>query len=524
MPSFYLHPSNRDAMDRILALRDGDGNPLLSSTQRDILLTIARFDKGSGNFMSLSSIQEELGRMTVRTLKRHLKYLHFIGVIEEAFEERASRGRSKVVTIRRIRNPEPGPRLTLTEFRVKIGMTEYNYAKDRLPVGDDIFFDPLTKFAHESDQFCPEPGANFAASIRERIGMENKKEKEETPPKAPSEENKSSASRTTMDGLGGRPLSDGVRHRERDSQNSSEEKGGLPGEPLVKKRKKGKVKSRREKIAEANQARAKGHLVPPLGKKDTRGRTLRPAQARDIGESGSVTIPQLWKAYCRIFEDAFGIEDLLPSIVADSRENVTRHFDEMKQRMLDVSGYEPTYRDLYEYLKWFHDPKRLKSLLAAGSKTGHRGYVHPKQLSGKVHLRRFYDQVLIKKAKGDEASERVASQRERTHFVQDAYDHIRRAQGNDLEMAYCIVNYGYVIFAEWLRDYNGFDGSACKKRIVEVFRSYIEGSDDPEAALDFLSDAWKNTAANAPLFASDVWDDWEGTCSDIMAVIRDEQQ
>jgi hypothetical protein len=524
MGPFFLHPSNQEIMGKILELVDTNGKPALSPTQKDILLMIGRFDKDTGNFMSMSNLLKDIGRMTGKTLTRHLEYLHFIGVIDIRNEvTESANGRPRLTKIRRLRDPEPGPVMSYTEYNARVKKEpSYKYAAKKFPIEDDIFFEALTNLSSDEGQFIPKPGDNLSTSIGKREDMKKKKRKKDAPPKFPPQNDQTSAARTTMDGLDGRPLSED-EPRARQSKNSSEEKGGLPGEPLVRKKRGKKKKTQRERVAEANAARAKGHLVPPLGKKENRGRKLKPSLARDIGESGSVTISQLWKAYCQIFSEAFGLENLLPSLISEYQENITRHFDEMRQRMLDVSGYEPSYRDIYEYLKWFHDAKRLKSLLQAGTKTGDRGYVHPNQLLGKVHLRKFYDQVLSRGKKTNDTSERVSSQREMTQFVQDAYDHIRRAQGNNLEVAYCIVNYGYVIFAEWLKDYSGCNGSACKKRIIEVFRLYVESSDDADAALDFLSDAWANTEENSSLFTSDVWEDWKGTCTDIMSLIKDEQ-
>ena len=287
------------------------------------------------------------------------------------------------------------------------------------------------------------------------------------------------------------------------------------GEPLLVKAK--SPKTQKERRSEALVLSIKGHLVSPLGRPKKKGNKLVPSRARPVQGDGNVTIPQLWAAYIDLFGKSFGLPDLLQTIMADTKENVSRFFDDIRQRMLECTGYLPENRDLYEYLIWFHKPERLKGLLSVNQKSGNIEYVHPNQLKGIVHIKRFYDDVMKSRNKNSEfVSERVADQHKMTTFVMEVYSKIRVASSE--ELVYCLVNYGYVLFAEFLHDYNDCDDSACRKRIIEVMVGLLRASTDKQKAISFLNYAWKATEVNEKCFVSAVWPDWREACKDMLDV------
>lgn len=282
------------------------------------------------------------------------------------------------------------------------------------------------------------------------------------------------------------------------------------GEPLLGRK---KAKSQKERTAEALILASKGHLVSPLGRPKKKGSKLTPSRAKPISDVGNITIPQLWAAYLEIFSKSFGLTDLLPQIMADTRENVSRFFDDIRQRFLECTGALPENRDLYEYLVWFHRPEHLKRIMSR--QTGHPGYIHPNQLKGVVHIKIFHDEVMKKKGQRSEfVSERVMDQRKMTSFVMGAYQSIREARPED--MVYRLVNYGYVMFAEFLHDYHGCDASACRKRIIECMVGLLMAASDKAKAREFLSYAWKATENNEKCFTSAVWPDWREACKDML--------
>ena len=283
------------------------------------------------------------------------------------------------------------------------------------------------------------------------------------------------------------------------------------GEPYLGKKK--KPKTQKERTAEALILSAKGHLVSPLGKPKRKGAHLKPSMAKAVKDVGNITIHQLWATYVDLFGKAFGLPDLLQQVMADTKENVSRFFDDLRQRFLECTGVLPDNRDLHEYLIWFHRPEHLKPLF----KSNKLGYVHPNQLKGIVHIKMFYEEVLKKKDRnGDFVSERVANQRQMTSFVMSAYEKLRSSDPS--EHVYCIVNYGYVIFAEFLHDYNGHDASACRKRVIECMAELIRAATDKKKAVEFLSYAWKATENNEKCFTSAVWPDWRESCKDMIEV------
>jgi len=288
----------------------------------------------------------------------------------------------------------------------------------------------------------------------------------------------------------------------------------LQGEPYLGKRE--KRKNTAERLAEAKELIAKGHLVSPLGKPKKRGRLLNPSMARPIKDSGNVTIPQLWAAYTDIFAKVFGLPDFLPTIFAATHENVSRFFDDMRQRFLDCTGTLPDNREIYEYLMWFHQPQRLKWLLSTNKKAGSPGYVHPNQLLGIVHIKKYHDAVDKAEERKEVISERVADQRKMTKFVMSAYDKMRNAKNE--EMVYLLANYGYVIVAEFLHDYKSLDASSVKKRIIEMMVDLLKASSNKPKAVEFLRYAWKATEANEPCFQSAIWPDWREACKDMLDI------
>lgn len=289
----------------------------------------------------------------------------------------------------------------------------------------------------------------------------------------------------------------------------------LDGEALPGKTQ--KAKTQKERLADALVLSAKGHLVSPLGKPKRKGAKLVPSRAHPIGDSGPVTIPQLWAAYMDLFTKSFGLE-LLPNIMANTKENVSRYFDDMRQSFLEVTGFLPENRDLYEYIVWFHKPERLRGLLLANQKAGAIGYVHPNQLRGVVHIKKFYDDSIAKSQneRYKFMSDRVAKQRKMTTFVMTAYDKIRTAgEGN---IVYSLVSYGYVIVAEYLHDYKGWDASSCRQCIIEAMVALLKAATDKKKAIDFLNYAWKATETNESCFTSEVWPEWRESCKDMLDV------
>jgi hypothetical protein len=530
----FVHESNKGILRDILELRDRAGKHVIQPIQADILALIGRFDRDLGNFMGSKAMRDALPgkKVQTRTISEHMKYLRAIGAVSESFEERGG----KQQLVRRLRPPEAGPRPTLAEFRTTTGMSQYRYRKSDgdpdkylsfLPERCEIRTPPTAPegvdFCHVRVRNSHSVCAKFAPLIESK-DMREKKEKRKTPyspPESATGAEEDAASRRMTTAPSGRPSCSGQSPSEKEDLLSfldEEEEKPQESEMILKpKKKKREPKTARERQAKARQMRANGHVANPLGPPKRASRMLNPKRARTITDTGAVTIPQLWAAYIEIFGEAFGLPDELPLIMPGTRDNVSRFFDDMRDKFLRATGYTPDNRELYEYLKWFHEADRLRGLMSR-KKSGDPGYVHPKQVAGMVHLKRFHDQVLSRKKRDAAPSVSAASteRRRMTDFVRDAYERIRESEGNDLKLAYCIATYGYVIFAEWMHDYKGASPSACKTRIVDLFSRFIARSANKQAARGLLGKAPGATEKNEGLFQSSVWHDWQEACSDII--------
>jgi len=285
---------------------------------------------------------------------------------------------------------------------------------------------------------------------------------------------------------------------------------GIVAQPLLgpKKRKKAH-KTGQERLKEAVQDYGQGHITNPIGKPNTKGRMLCPTRARPIGESGAVTIAQLWKAYLEIFEHAFGNRDLLEKQMSGTRESLSSFFDMMRQKFLEYSGKSVDNRILYEYLVWFHDPKRVASMMAPN-----KGYVHPLQLMGAVSIKKFADQYVGVK-KNELISEGVNKARVLTKFLTEAFDMIRDKHKDDFGMIQCLVSYGLVVVGEYLNDFHGMTDSQCKEKMISVMARFIQNSKNKEKAKEYIAKIWDSTKINRAI-ESTIWPQWEESCKNFV--------
>lgn len=294
----------------------------------------------------------------------------------------------------------------------------------------------------------------------------------------------------------------------------------MDSEPLIGKTKKKEPSTLRDRRVAALAMYDDGHVVNPLGKTRTKGHKLVPSKAKPIGQEGAVTITQLWAAYLTLFESSFGDRTILEGLLEGTRENISRYFDEMRQRFQDSAGYVADNRGLYEYLKWFHEPARISGLIKYSV---NKGFVHPNQVLGKVYIRRFYDQIITHKNQPVVSSDNVVKYKHMSDFVRKAFDEIRGVWGTNDEMIYCLVNYGYVIVGEFMHDVHGYGPSESKKSIIETMEAFIRGSSDKAAAINYLTKSWTTTERNSAIESS-IWPDWKSTCKDFVELAKQQAE
>lgn len=278
-------------------------------------------------------------------------------------------------------------------------------------------------------------------------------------------------------------------------------------EPMIVAKRGSKArKTSKERLIEATESYSNGHITNPIGKADTRGRVLHPSRAKSISDTGSVTIAQLWSGYLDIFEHSFGNRSDLENIMPSTREYVTSFFSLMRQKFLDYTGKTVDNRTLYEYLVWFHDPKRVGGMV--GSKTStNRGFVHPMQLMGSVTIKKFSDQH-IGIRKDELLSDGVIKARKLTQFLIEAFDTIKDKYEDNFGLTHCLTMFGFVVVGEYLNDYHGWDGSRCKERMIGVLADFIVHSKNKENAKKFVAKAWESTRINK-VIESSIWTTWE---------------
>ena len=305
-------------------------------------------------------------------------------------------------------------------------------------------------------------------------------------------------------------------------------KGGIhnpsPGnisEPIPK----GKARKRQtlgERAAEAASLIAKGHVVNPLGRPNVEGRKLKPGLAAVIAPNSesAVTIPQLFRAYVDVYDGAFGIPGLLEQQIPPTREFMEQFVGHLKQVFYDVCGYSPTNRDIWEYIKWFHEPEMLSSLKKFSNRIpDHPGIPHPNQLRGKVYVKTFYDRHLANKnprpAEMMSRGELIA--REAHKLVQEAYEELRNAGDRDFDLVLCLVTYGYVIFSEYLRDTRDLNPSDAKQYIINLMARYVRKASDKASAERYL-DGTHSTTEKLPIQDSSLWQDWRVELKDAVKI------
>lgn len=566
-----IHTSNRAVMSRILSLVDFEGKAIISQTQAAILELVGRYPQSNGNFMNEDTFLNSLpGRKICRkTLRNNIEYLFYLKVLAREIDKEKR-------LVLKLREPAEGPKENMANFRRRMGFYKYEKAipgqkqvddrtftaklelpekieleAQKMPENNtkqsnqddfDALFNekPVEKISKTEEFFSQTDGKNFPETWKffphynkeeerpneqqKTTSTESKKEHHPiVPPLAVSSEftSEEPAEKNVIQKSDKLKRKKRVQSEEPELSPESEIKKKANREPKVAEplldapKKKKARQTGKERLAEAMEVYSQGHVTNPIGKADTRGRTLQPSKARPIGTNGSVTIAQLWKAYLYLFEQAFGETSFLETVMPSSREYVTNFFAQLKQKFLDYTGKAVDNRTVYDYLVWIHDPQRL-AYLVGNKHSASKEFLHPLQLMGAVSIKRFSDQY-IGQRQDTLLSEGVKKARELTKALSEAFDLIREKHEDTYGMVYCLTIYGFVIVGEYLKDYHGCDASECKKRMIEAMTDFILHAKKKENAKKFVSRAWDRTVANKAI-ESAVWTNWREACKDFVSV------
>jgi hypothetical protein len=117
----------------------------------------------------------------------------------------------------------------------------------------------------------------------------------------------------------------------------------------------------------------------------------------------------------------------------------------------------------------------------------------------------FYDKVLkTRLAPQSRGPSRVASE-----FVMTAFADFKRCAEDDFLTLFEMAKYGFVLYAQFLRDASGLSESQCKQRIISLMERHLR---DPKARsqAETLGKILEATASHAPLYDDiDVFREWE---------------
>jgi DNA-binding transcriptional ArsR family regulator len=498
-----VHKSNREIANKIASLLDEKGRAALDEKQCKLLEIIGRFDREEGNFMSPKSILGLFSgrRMSLRTLRRHLRYLSEQGIVSATYRDD---GRM----VWRLEEPPTTVIESLASYRSRLGMSEYAYRDRRTTMNNpkSSSFLPL-----ENDKFCLSGPTNFAFPYKDDVRINDSKRLHHPPlsPLAPLQSQPVGPSAPDA-GANRRPHERGSRRDPRGGIHLPD--AGEITEPI--NRGKGrKSMTQVERAEEAARLIAKGHIVNPLGKPNMSGRKLKPGLAAEIDpdSNAAVTIPQLYRSYVATYDAAYGMPGLLEEIMPATREFMENFVGRLKQAFYEVSGYTPTTREIWEYIKWFHEPEMLSQIRKHSNRIpNHPGVAHPNQLLGKIYVKTFYDRNLANRNPRslDSMSKGEIDARMAHKVVEEAYDALRNAGDSDFDLVLCLVNYGFVIFGEYLRDVRDLGPSESKKYIISLMARYLHKASDKSSASRYLEQSYPTTEKH-PIQDSTLWKDWK---------------
>ena len=526
----FVKSENRPAYEKIMSLVDETGRPAILPAHMKIVETVASYSKATGCFASLSWINEQtLRARSKKTLPRHLDYLVQMGILSSCVEN----GRR----VLRLREPPCNSICSQREYRTRKGLPEYSYRSSKMKEKKEQ--DDLTSWVFDGDNepkkddlFCSNLGVKFTpggGEIRPPEGIisptvlcntmnDTKILPPIVPPPSPPEQGEQGSASRTQGGVArcASPLADDLRRRN-PSEFFEEGKEEL-GDPIVLPRTK-RPKNQRERQAASQAKINQGHIANPLGGPDNRPHRCNPKLARDISLDRAVTVPQLYRHVCKIFERAFGpgvFEGMMPS----DRQAIGSMFGELKQRFIDCcNGFDPSYRDLAEYFEWFMEPKRLARMLSASKYTqGNKPIIHFRQVLGAAYIRNFYDEV-IKHRLVSQAPRRNDSLGEMAEFWESVFQEFRTVQGSNWKFCRTMAAFGYAATAQFLADEYGYDESACRQKIISEMTQFISSSKERDKAVEYLSLAEKASEhCSKHLDDKCIWYDWKDRTGDLLKV------
>lgn len=473
--NFFVHKDNKSVYSILCDTLDTSGRRAFNQSHLLILTYVGSFDPKRGCFASRAKMMEHASRGNPKTLDRNLKYLTAVGAITE--EKIPNKGK-----IRRLAVPH-GPVIPQKNFRRDVlGLHSYRYLDEKESEDESDMKDVPTWSDDE-----------FWNSTQEIPALNNAKPRILESAQIPVVNCMSSENADEFD------------------------------EPLLHKKKVRVPKNERERRAEAARESNKGHVINPIGRTSNRKKSCNWKLARDIGPTGSVTTPQLWRHLVMAYDKAFG-SGILENMISRDKTALEAMFSNVKQAFIETCKYETDNRDLAEYFDWVLDPKYLTRILSDSDRFGNMQKNGPKifhynQFSGAVHVKRFYDKIIrprLDKGKDGESDSQAIKIYEDIHkFFKEFED----AFSDDMAFCFKMTENGFALAAQFLCDEKELSESECRQHIIRAMSNFIKANkDDPQKAIDYLKMGYQSTKEHAILLfpKTSIWFDWEEKTKDLV--------
>lgn len=574
---YHVHNTNEAAIRTIELLVDENGRSPWSNTTWDIISLIAGFDRKAGCFMSYEGMSKELGgRISPRTIRRHENYLEDIGVMSK-FTERTEGNKTKCTRRLVMQTQKRVPSLKQYSHSEGLygpknntkGIFFLGKVRDKMSNGDgQNVKDSVTKWPpsierdnkkennkdnhlyppsgiSDSDPMDP-MGIDGSGSYRSppeiRGGDQGRPHHEGCRPRSTAGEYNSNPNETektmkvddlvelehffpglTIAKAGGKAApgpelgvgpAPGTGHETTCVPKYQDDPGEPHVEPLLKKGRGPRKKTKQEQRAETLRMHNDGHIVSPLGPANTQLRKFDWKRAKDIGPEGAVTAAQLWRHLFIQYENAFGPGTLEPQLAQD-KHAITSWFDSVRAIFVKTCGYEPTYRELSQYFTWMLDPQRLNRM-GIDKVAGSRSCLKIQQLQGGVHIRSFFDHFLRHRKNDDvgTCNENIRRLGSMMDELKEIFDNIYESlEMTTSDMVLRMAHYGFPLFLQVLVERKGLSENGARKRIIETMAKFMSEASDLDAAIRYMGKATYSSEANEKFYTeATLWGDYGAKC------------
>jgi hypothetical protein len=515
---YGVHVRNAAWLKACTSIRDTRGKPAVKPFLRLYLEKIGTYSPDNGCYLTDANLLKELGQVNKKTCRTHEKYA--VEVLK-AVEIQHYRDENGMLRKRRI---PVMPIAEAVEPQAEFNKRHRN-SEDEMSENDEKNLVPDQGEIHPHS--VPNLSEGVVKEVIQEVHNNHLKSSFDTPVERPTPSACEVAQTAGRPGREAAPRAGGENFIVfNDSKKASDVSGDdwLNGtgssEPLETKRKyRGKQPKTQFQRRAANEEKIRnGHCANPIGGPSNKLRQMR-RERNALPPSGNVTRSKLWNHLCDCYEAAYGpgvVEELVPC----DPSGFDAWIGEIKQTFIDRKQYDPSMRDLASYFTWVFNPENAAQRLQMHKKAQDPAFVRLHACKSGAYVIAFYDRFLRKKKDVADTRETPAMERAQhiSDFVSKAYDAFTKSREDDRQAVYAMVNFGYVLYAQYLHDTLEMSESECKKRIIELLARYLRGHSDPKRGKEVLEKALRTTQKNEPLYDEDftVFKEWATLCPSII--------